>query len=97
MSTERKARAKILRRAPGSGKRAGAEEPGVEVRVVYRIRDLVTGGWKMHNVFGGVDSGPMEWGNAESARDAAKYLKRWRLVKVTIRSTQHKGKSKEDT
>ncbi len=54
-------------------------------RVVYRVRDIVNGAWKIHKVFGNPESGPMEWSTRRAAKAAARYLKRWRIVKVTIR------------
>lgn len=50
-------------------------------RVYYRVRDLVTEGWKLAHP----DGSPINFGSRESAAKAAQYLKRWRLVKVTIR------------
>ncbi len=47
-------------------------------RIVFRVRDTVTGGRKL----------PDDFPTREAARHAARNLKRWRLVKVTIRSRE---------
>lgn len=53
-------------------------------RVVYRVRDTVTGLWKIRQNFGDVNSRAVDFATAEQARTAARYLKRWRIVKVTV-------------
>ena len=54
-------------------------------RVVYRIRDTVNGGWKITEE---CSDRPAEFPTAESAKACARYLKRWRVVKVTIKGCQ---------
>lgn len=64
-------------------------------RVVYRVRDLVTGRWKIHNEHGNEASGPFEFSSAENAQREARYLKQWRVVKVTIRRRRRPTKAPE--
>lgn len=69
------------------GDESASEQRGhMKQRVVYRVRDTVTGGWKIHNVFGDESSGPKDFASATEADEAARFLSRWRIVKVTIRS-----------
>ncbi len=51
-------------------------------RVVYRVRCTVTRDWKCR----APDGSPMDFFSRAKARNAARFLKRWHLVKVTIRS-----------
>ncbi len=57
------------------------------VRVVWRVRCTVTGGWKLKKWAseGPVDE-PRDFATRKDALGAARFVKRWRLVKVTIRS-----------
>lgn len=55
------------------------------MRVVYRVRCTVTGLWKLTYDAYGSHNKPIDFDTREAAILAARYVKRWRIVKVTIR------------
>lgn len=75
----------------GAKVRLRAEGGAVSPRTVWRVRDTVTGGWKLRE-----NGMPIDFVSPDQARYAARYLKRWRIVRVAIRESPKVAQARAD-